>query len=102
MKKIIASRGMGKTQRLIDEAKQALREGKEVIFITCNKFMQDKLSVELPGVEFMTLDEASFKCRGRKFNNVKILIDDIDICVGSIFVGSILGTADFTYTLSLE
>lgn len=96
MKRIVASRGMGKTSRLISEAKQALRNNKKVIFITPTKYLQDRLQSELPEVEFMTIGEAVLKSHGRQFNNTEILVDDIDMCIARIF-----GTSDFTYTLSL-
>lgn len=96
MKRIIASRGMGKTSRLISEAKQALRNNKKVIFVTGSRATHDRLRLECPDIEFMTLDEAVFKTKGRRFDNTEIFIDDLDICVATIF-----GTGKFTYSLTL-
>ena len=87
---------MGKTSRLISEAKQALRKGKKVIFVTASRAIQDRIRLECPSVEFMTPEDMVFKTHGRRFNDTEILVDDLDLCIAVLF-----GTGNFTYTLTL-
>lgn len=96
MNKIIASRGMGKTQALINEAKLAIAEGKQVLFVTPNRSSHIILKNKCPSMELITFSELPYKIRGKRLDNIKILIDELDLCVNSL-----LCTTNWTYSYTI-
>lgn len=98
MKKIISSRGMGKTTALINKAISEIRRGKKVIFICTNKnyVKPYEESFDPQKINFMTLAEFLIWSIGRNLKEYSILIDELDHCIAYL-----LGTSDFSYTLTV-
>lgn len=99
MKSIIASRGMGKTTILLAQAKNAADNGDDVFFLASSKYRAIQLEKEINDtrITFTTIHDYIFKTIGKRFNNLKIFIDDIDCCLAGL-----LTTRDITYTLSMD
>lgn len=96
MKSRIAGRGMGKTTTLLWEAEQAIKEGYEVFFILPTKLRIKSLKAEHPKINFVDSVEALYKFHGKRFNNTKIFVDDLEYCMAQI-----IGTSNLTYSLTI-
>lgn len=97
MDRIIASRAMGKTTRLLELAKRSASKGRPVIFIMPNRVMIKNLAAKYQGIEFMSFREF-IEARGRNFDDVDIFIDEIEGCLISVMPWGSYPTA-YSYTI---
>lgn len=99
MTKVLASRGMGKTSRLLQLAMIDLEDGYNVIFILSSLSEVKRLKFLYGKIDFMTMEQFIEYKRGRGIDRsrTKIYIDELDYSLASI-----LGTTNFTYSLTLE
>lgn len=87
-RKIISSRGMGKTTALLKLAENDCKKGNGAIFVTPFKNQAMDLSIRFSGssIIFMTFEEfierGIYKHPGGP--NINIYIDEIDWCLASI------------------
>ncbi len=96
MHRIIASRGMGRTTKLLCKASELADKGEYVVFIVLNTYIAKNLK-ELkefnPKICFTTLKKF---LEGGYPKDAKIFIDDLDWCVGSV-IGN-----DYTYSIAID
>lgn len=99
MEKIFASRGMGKSTTLMNKALTKIRKGYKVVYICPSNSQADFFNnrgFDSSKIVFMPLHRFLDWAKGRNLKDYYILIDELDYCIADI-----LGTTNFTYSLTV-